>query len=318
MRQPELEVTEGREASSGLATLRGLLISMRLKQWTKNFLLYLALIFTVNLYWSPQDLAQLVGHLAVTTLAFVLFCLLSSAIYLVNDLVDLDRDRNHPVKRYRPLPSGRLKPGVAVAATVVLLVVAVPCSFLLNASFGFIALVYVAITLSYSFFLKHVVIIDVFTIAAGYVLRAVAGAAVIGVPVSPWLYVCTILGALFLGFSKRRHELTLLNDDATAHRAILAEYTPQLLDEILAVVTSSTVMAYSLYTFTAENLPRNHAMMLTIPFVLYGIFRYLYLVHRKNQGGSPEEVLLRDKPIIADIALWLFTVTAILFAYRGQ
>jgi 4-hydroxybenzoate polyprenyltransferase len=191
-----------------------------------------------------------------------------------------------------------------------------PFSWWFNPAFGLVATWYFLVQVAYSLALKNMVLIDVFTIAAGFVLRAVGGAVVISVAISPWLYLVTVLLSLFLGFSKRRHELVVLNDQAANHRQILREYTPELLEEILAVVTSSTVMAYSLYTFTYEKLPANHAMMLTIPFVIYGIFRYLYLVHLKNEGGSPEEVLLGDRPFLINIILWGISVVVILGLFR--
>lgn len=289
--------------------LGGLLVAMRPKQWTKNGLIFGGLIFAFKL--GDAD------AVAVSVAAFALFCLVSSATYLINDLADLERDRKHPIKKRRPIAAGILRPAHVVVVAGLLLVLGLPLSFLLNPGYGFTVLAYVFLTLAYSAYLKHLVIIDVFTIAAGFVLRAMAGALAIAVPISPWLYVCTILGALFLGFTKRRHELLLLNDDAAKHRRILQEYSPELLDQMITIVTATTVIAYSLYTFSAENLPRNHAMMLTIPFVLYGIFRYLYLVHQRDAGGSPEEVLLRDRPLLADIALWGLTSIAVLYLFRG-
>lgn len=287
-----------------------LIAAMRPKQWTKNALLFVGLIFAFKL----GD-ARLV---ALSGLGFVLFCLLSSAMYLINDLADLEQDRQHPLKKHRPLAAGLLSPKLAGVVAGILLCASLPISFVLGTGFGFVALAYVVLTLAYSSFLKHVVIVDVFTIAAGFVLRGMAGALAIDVPISPWLYVCTILGALFLALTKRRHELLLLNDGAGAHRRILEEYTPYLLDQMIMIVTSTTLIAYSLYTFSAENLPKNHAMMVTIPFVLYGIFRYLYLAHQKDAGGSPEDVLLRDRPLLADIVLWAITSSAVLYLFRNQ
>lgn len=298
--------------------LTHLLVEMRPKQWTKNAVIFLAFVFSINQYWKPLELSRVPILLALTALAFVLFCLVSSSVYLINDMIDLDKDRKHPTKRRRPLAAGNLTIGQAITFLIVLLVVSLPLSFLVDLTFGLVAVGYFALNLAYSMALKNMVIVDVFAIAGGFVLRAVAGAVIIDVPITPWLYVCTMLGALFLGFSKRRHELVLLNDGATQHRAILKEYTPELLEEMIAVVTSSTVMAYSLYTFTAESLPSNRAMMLTIPFVLYGVFRYLYLIHLRNEGGSPEEILLKDKPLIVDIALWLITSVAILVLFRSS
>lgn len=286
--------------------LKGLLLTMRPKQWTKNLLIFAGIVFDVKLFVLP--------YLAKTLLAFVLFCLLSSAVYLVNDLADIEKDRQHPKKRHRPLASGELSPQVAIIATLVIMVVALPLAFWLSLPFGGIALTYVALMLAYSFRLKHIVIIDVLVVAAAYPLRAGAGTVVFPIErFSPWLYVCTLLGALLISIGKRRHELRLLENNAAHHRASLDEYSPALLDEMIAVVTSTTVIAYSLYTFSAPNLPGNHAMMLTIPFVLYGIFRYLYLIHRRNEGGSPEELFLKDRPLAVTVILWGLTVIAILY-----
>jgi len=286
--------------------LKGLLVSMRPKQWTKNLFVFAGLVFDEKLFNPPLFLK--------TALAFVLFCLISSSVYLINDLIDLERDRKHPKKRNRPLPSGQLHPRWAALAAILFLAISLPASFLLKPELGWIALGYFLTMLAYSFYLKHLVIIDVLAIAAGFVLRVMAGTVIAEVArFSPWLYFCTLLGALFLGFAKRRHEILLLNDRATQHRAILGEYTPKLLDQMIIVVTSTTIMAYCLYTFSAPNLPTNHAMMLTIPFVLYGVFRYLYLIHVRNEGGAPEEILIKDVPFIVNIALWILTSVIILY-----
>jgi 4-hydroxybenzoate polyprenyltransferase len=299
------------------ATVRALLRTLRPKQWAKNGLLYLALLFTINQYWDPTNLAQLLTLVGRVTVGVLLFSAVSSAVYVLNDLRDIEQDRAHPRKRFRPLPAGLISPRLAGVTAAVIATVALVLSLILSPPFFAIVLIYGVIQIAYSYKLKHVVILDVFTIASGFVLRTVAGALIIGVPVSPWLYLCTILGALFLGFAKRRQEIVLLQEGASEHRRILEEYSPQLLDEILAVITSSTVMAYALYTFTAENLPKNHAMMATIPFVLYGIFRYLYLIHHRQLGGSPEEVLFSDRPLIATIGLWGLTVAGILMWFRN-
>ena len=284
----------------------GLLKTMRPKQWTKNIVIFAALVFDEKLF-VPELLAK-------TVAAFVLFCLISSAVYLINDLVDIEKDRQHPAKRHRPLASGQLKPSVALVAAVLIPLICLPLSFALTPFFGLVALTYLAVMIAYSFVLKNIVIIDVLTIAAGFVLRVAAGAIVVEVErFSPWLYVCMTLLALFQGFGKRRHELVLLEGNANEHRPSLNEYNLQLLDEMIAVVTSATVVAYSLYTFSAPNLPANHAMMLTIPFVLYCIFRYLYLMHFKKEGGSPEEILLKDKPLIIAFGLWSLAVIVIMY-----
>ncbi len=286
--------------------LINLLKTMRPKQWPKNVFIFTALVFVEQLF-APIPLLK-------TIAAFALFCLLSSTVYIINDVADIEKDRRHPTKRLRPLPSGQLKPSVAIAAGVLILLITLPLSFLLNVQFGFVALAYLLLMITYSFVLKNFVILDVLTVAAGFVLRAVAGAVVISVPISPWLYVCTTLLALFIGISRRRHELILLAESANEHRASLNEYTLPLLDQMIAVVTSATIIAYSLYTFSAPNLPSNHTMMLTIPFVLYGLLRYLYLIHVEGKGGTPEEIFFSDLPLIIDLGLWALAVIAILYS----
>ena len=288
--------------------LTNLLKTMRPKQWPKNVFIFTALVFDEKLF-TPFLLLK-------TVAAFILFCLTSSAVYLINDVADIEKDRQHPTKRLRPLPSGQLKPSVAIAAGVLIPLVTLPLSFLLDLYFGFIVLAYLVTMIVYSFVLKNIVILDVLTVATGFVLRVAAGAIVVKVErFSPWLYICTTLVALFISISRRRHELILLAENANEHRASLNEYNLPLLDEMIAVVTSTTVIAYSFYTFSAPNLPPNHAMMLTIPFVLYGLFRYLYLIHVENKGGTPEEIFLSDLPLIIDLGLWGLAVIAILYLF---
>lgn len=296
-----------------------LIKEMRPVQWTKNGLLFIVLIFAL-----PQLIAPGAPPLTTTILrafaGFALFCLFSSSIYIINDLRDRERDRLNPRTAKRPIASGALKPGIALAVVVVMLPVTFVLSYLLSPWFALAGAIYIAKDLGYSFGLKHVVIIDVFLIAAGFTIRAVAGALAIGVTISPWLYVVTTLGALFLGLNKRKHEILLLNTDAGSHRKVLDEYSPALIEEMLAVITATTVMAYALYTFTADNLPprlrENHLMMLTVPFALYGIFRYLYLVYQKDQGSTPEEVLIHDRPLLICIILWGLTAGLLLLIFR--
>jgi 4-hydroxybenzoate polyprenyltransferase len=286
--------------------LKALLQTMRPKQWIKNVFIFGALVFDNKLF-DPVYLLR-------TLAAFVMFCLVSSTVYIINDLGDIKKDRLHPIKRNRPLASGRLKPPVAVGGVVGILVVLLPLAFALDLSFGIIALAYLVNNLLYTFWLKNVVIIDVLSIAAGFVLRVGAGVAVIPTErFSPWIYVCMTLLALFLGFGKRRHELALLATDANNHRQVLEDYNLPFLDEMMGVVTASTVMAYATYTFSAEGLPSNHSMMLTVPFVLYAIFRYLYLIHVRGEGGAPEEILLSDRPFLLDVTLWGILVVLLLY-----
>lgn len=290
----------------GMSFIKPLLETMRPRQWPKNGFVFGALLFDRQVL----DLSSLGRTLA----AFVLLCLMSSAVYVMNDLADVDSDRQHPTKRQRPLPSGRLSPTVARVATAVLTVVSLAAGYVLSPALALVLLAYWLIQVAYTFRLKHVVLLDVLIIATGFVLRVAAGVTVIEVErFSPWLYVCMALLALFMALGKRRHELVLLGQNASNHRAILGEYSLDLIDRLIGIVTTSTLVAYSLYTFLAEGLPENHLMMLTIPFVLYALFRYLYLIHVRQEGGAPEEVLLRDRPLQANLALWLVTVFVALY-----
>ena len=308
--------TETRRAGA-LPQLRYLLRSMRPRQWTKNGIVFLALVFAVGQEYHLTDLSTWVPKALESLVAFACFALVSSADYLINDIRDIEADRAHPWKRRRPIAAGLLPINTAWTWAVILAVVGNAGAFALNWKMGLVILGYTVLMLAYSYRLKHVVLLDLMVIAAGFVLRAMAGALAIDVPISPWLYVVTALGALFLGINKRRAELELLQDEAGNHRRILDEYTLPLLDQMGSTVTAAVLMAYGLYTFTAEGLPKNHSMMLTIPFVLYGIFRYLYLVNVKKEGGSPEEVLLRDIPIMLTLAGWVITAGIVLLVARG-
>jgi len=282
--------------------------SMRPRQWTKNLILFAALIFSQNIF-SPLLLFRAVA-------AFAIFCFLSGCVYIINDLLDLKQDQIHPIKSKRPLASGKLKPATAVIAAIALFCLSFgSAAAFTNLTFMLVALIYFVLQLAYSTLLKHVVILDVFCIAAGFVLRAIGGAEVIDVPFSTWLLFCTMLLSLFLALSKRRHELLLLEDDAVHHRKILFEYSPYLLDQMISVVTASTVITYTLYTVSEDTVSKfgTDRLKFTIPFVLYGIFRYLYLIHQKNEGGSPEHVLLNDLPLIICILLYGLTVGLILY-----
>jgi 4-hydroxybenzoate polyprenyltransferase len=291
-----------------LQTLRALLISMRPKQWIKNVLIFTALVFDEKLL-DPQALLN-------TVAGFMLFCLVSSTVYILNDITDLEADRSHPKKRNRPIASGALPISIARWSIFLLLLVAFPLAYLLSSSFFLILLSYLFLSLAYSKWLKHIVIIDVFVLASFYVIRVIAGLTLIEVTrFSPWLYVVTTLLALYIGLGKRRAELTLLSDDAFAHRKVLDGYTAPLLDQYITIVSATTIVAYSLYTFSAPNLPENNSMMLTIPFAIYGILRYLYLVQTNQGGGAPEEVLLTDRPLQITMILWGLVVLVLLYQF---
>jgi 4-hydroxybenzoate polyprenyltransferase len=289
------------------SSLRDLFQLLRPTQWSKNTVLFAALIFAKHLF-VPSDLLTV-------ALGFLAFCSLASGAYVMNDLRDCERDREHPLKSLRPLPSGRVRRGTAVVLSIALVVTGMLSAIALQPEFGVLAGVYFVLQVAYTFWLKEAVILDVMSIAAGFVIRAVAGGVIIGVPVSPWLIICTFLLALFLGFSKRRHELVLLEARATDHRASLKEYSPYFLDQMIAVVTASTVVAYAIYTASPEVREKlgTDKLYLTIPFVLFGIFRYLYLVHQREEGGNPTQLLLTDQPLLIDVLLWIATAALLLY-----
>lgn len=289
-----------------LVQLKLLIRTMRPKQWPKNVFVWAALIFDVKLF-QPRPFLY-------TLLAFVLFCLISSAVYIINDLVDIEKDRLHPSKRNRPLASGALRKGVAIAAAIAIVGVSLPVTLWLDRGLALVLYGYLALMIAYSFWLKNIVIVDVLTIAAGFVLRVAAGVVVVQTErFSPWIYVCMTLLALFLAIGKRRQEIMLLQGNSNNTRRILEEYNLRFLDEMLALVSSSTVMAYSLYTFSAPNLPPNHTMMLTVPFVLYGLFRYLYLIHVKGETEPPDVVALKDRALQIDMLLFGLVVFVVFY-----
>jgi len=284
--------------------------SIRPQQWLKNLFIFAPLIFSENIFNRSMFLQSL--------LAFAVFCLLSGALYILNDLKDIEEDRLHPIKSKRPLAAGELKKRQAIAAFVILSFISLLFASLVNEEFLWVCLLYYFLQIAYSFALKHVVILDVFIVASGFFLRVIAGAVAIQVQISPWLLICTTLLALFLALSKRRHEILLLDEEAVNHRPILKEYSPYLLDQMISVVTASTVIAYCLYTISGETIEKfgTNKLILTIPFVLYGIFRYLYLIHQKAEGGTPETLILKDRPLLFDIFLWI--ISAALIIYFGR
>jgi 4-hydroxybenzoate polyprenyltransferase len=295
---------------------RALVVSMRPKQWTKNLIIFFALLFTVGEAWSPGDASGAGPLIRDAVFAFLLFCALSGAIYLINDVVDHDRDRAHPKKRRRPVASGQLPPTVALGAAGVIIGVSMALSFLLRTDFGWVALSYTALMTAYSLALKRMVILDVFSIGSGFVLRAIAGAAVLSVPISPWLYICTGLGALVIALGKRRSELVAAGEGAGEQRDSLRGYSLKLINQLTYAVVPGTLVAYILYTLTAENMPDNFAMAITIPFVLYGLVRYVYLVNVRGLGENPEDLLISDTHLVATVALWLVASTLVLAFFR--
>jgi len=284
--------------------------AMRPKQWAKNLVIFAALVFDRQLgFDNPRPFLH-------TLAGFAIFCLLSGVIYLINDIADVEADRLHPVKRKRPIASGALPIPVANAAIIILLLTILPISYLLSASFAAVAAGYLLLNLAYSKWLKHVPLLDVFSIALGFVLRVGAGVTLIQVArFSPWLYMVTTLASLYIGFGKRRAEIALLEEAANSHRKALGGYTLELLDQYITIVSATTIVAYSLYTFSAPNLPANHIMMLTIPFVIYGIFRYLFLVKAGDSVGTPEDVLFSDRPLQVTMLLWGAAILAIFYFY---
>lgn len=290
-----------------MSLAKEILLTLRPRQWVKNVVIFAAIIFSQNLFHLP-----LLGR---TVLAFLIFCLLSGVVYIFNDLMDAENDRLHPVKKNRPIAAGRLAPAQAAAVMGALFVLAILAAYRLGTPFLITSLSYLALFIFYSLKLKHVVILDLLAIAGGFVIRAVAGAVAISVAISHWLLLCTILLALFLGLAKRRHELILLATQAREHRKILAEYSPHLLDQMISVVTSSTVVVYALYTMSPETVEKfkTDDLVFTVPFVLYGIFRYLYLVHQRQEGGSPERLLFSDRHLLINVVAWVITVWLIIY-----
>lgn len=325
----------GLEQVNPATSLRFLLKAMRPKQWVKNAFVFAGIVFAgQHLFTQPWALARVAA-------AFVLFSLISGCVYLINDLADIEQDRQHPRKRYRPLASGQLSPKLASGAAIGISVVSLASPFLLGAivplpsgaaplwqrlessgalgwyAFGLVLLAYFILQLEYTFRLKHVVILDLFAIAAGFVLRAVGGAVVLQVIITPWWLVCVLLLALFLGLGKRRNELLVLESGAGSHRRILEEYSPHFLEHLITIDVACTIIAYSLATFTAPSVPQKPypLLMVTIPFVIYALFRYLYLMYQRGEGGTPEELLFEDRPLLVSIALWGALVIGILLFF---
>lgn len=280
-------------------TLRDIMISMRPRQWVKNGLVFTGVIFAGKLGEA--------GAIARSFVAFAVFCALSGAVYLVNDVRDREQDRRHEAKRLRPVASGALPPGTAIAAAAVLATAALVASLALGVPFAVASVAFLLLQAAYTFVLKHVVVLDVLAIAAGFVVRALAGILAISVSVSPWLLSCAALLATFLGLAKRRHELLLLQEAAEEHRAALGHYKTRSVDAALWVLTAVTIAAYALYAFLSATAQRHGLLLLTVPFVVFGLMRYRYLVYRHDVGGKPEEVLLTDVPMVVDVTLWLVT-----------
>jgi 4-hydroxybenzoate polyprenyltransferase len=280
---------------------------MRLQQWIKNFFLFAALVFAGHLRIADDVIKSAVG--------FLLFSFVASSVYIFNDIIDLEKDKEHPIKSKRPLPSGKLQVSTAFTVSIALAFTGLLVGWIVNVEFGAILLIYIIINIIYSLKLKETVILDVMTIAAGFVLRVVAGAVLISVPTSEWLIICTVLLSLFLGFSKRRHELTILESHANTHRAVLQHYSPYFLDQMIGIVTASTVMSYTLYTISEDTVMKfgTKHLIYTVPFVLYGIFRYLYLVHKKEEGGNPTKIALTDRPLLINLVLWFLTASYIIY-----
>ena len=290
--------------------MKSLLKLMRLKQFNKNLFVFAPLVFSKRLFDWHSFFDVFV--------AFILFCLASSSVYIFNDIKDIESDRQHPQKRFRPLPSGEVSVTVARILSAALGIVCLIFSFLLSLQFGLTVLIYIIINLFYSIALKNIVILDVMVIAAGFVLRVLGGAVIVDIYPSSWLIICTILLSLFMGFSKRRHELALLSEDSALHRKVLEHYSPYFLDQMISVVTAATVMSYMLYTVSDQTVVfvGTRHLIWTVPFVFYGIFRYLYLVHQKEEGSDPAELMIKDRPLLIDILLWAISCILIIYVFK--
>ena len=319
---------------ASIPSLKAIIKESRPKQMVKNGLVLVPLFFTINIWYSSDDIAGMAAIVGRAFTALGIFVLLSAAIYFINDSIDVERDRVHPRKKFRPIAAGRISIPWAIVIAITMIVAALAIATLISLPMVISAAAYLATNIAYSWWLKNIVLLDVMAVASGFVIRAVAGSiaidhAIIGqsgssteldLTISPWLYVVTALGALFLTLAKRRNELSITGDNAEAQRWILSEYTVPLLDNLINVVATATLISYTLYTFstgvTEANVPSNHSMMLTIPFVAYGVLRYLYLIHIKGVGEAPEEILIKDKPLMINIFLWLITGSSVLMWTR--
>ena len=295
--------------------VRGTIRTMRPHQWIKNIFIFGALAFSEEHLWRNTS------AILTVVAGFFIFCAAASSIYLLNDVVDVEKDRAHPRKRHRPIAAGIVPIPLAMIMAGVMLVVALVGAWLVDGDLDFmwIILTYLVVQgVLYSYFLKNIVILDIFTIAAGFVLRAISGALVLDIAITPWLLLCMGLLAIFLGLGKRRAELVLLTDGAVTHRKILQEYSIEMIDQMLSIVTAATIIAYTLFTFTSRTMPLEPypVMMVTVPIVIYAIFRYLYIIHRHGGGGSPEELVLKDIPLAVSILTWGFTVLVLLIRFR--
>ena len=317
-----------------IPSLKAIIQESRPKQMVKNGLVLVPLFFTVNIWFSSDDIGGMAAIIGRAFTALGIFVLLSAAIYFINDSVDAERDRAHPRKKFRPIAAGRISIRWAIGIAVTIIVVALAISTLISIPMVITAAAYLATNIAYSCWLKNIVLLDVMAVASGFVIRAIAGSIAIdhaiisqsgssielNLTISPWLYVVTALGALFLALAKRRNELFIAGISSEAQRSILSEYTVPLLDNLINVVATATLISYTLYTFstgvTEANVPSNHSMMLTIPFVAYGVLRYLYLIHVKGLGEAPEEILIKDKPLMINIVLWLITGSSVLMWTR--
>lgn len=317
-----------------IPSLKAIIQESRPKQMVKNGLVLVPLFFTVNIWYSGDDIGGMAAIIGRAFTALGIFVLLSAAIYFINDWVDAEHDRAHPRKKFRPISAGKISTLWVIGIAVTMIVAALAISTLISIPMVITAAAYLATNIAYSWWLKNIVLIDVMAVASGFVIRAVAGSIAIdhaiinqsgsstelNLTISPWLYVVTALGALFVALAKRRNELSIAGINSEAQRSILSEYTVPLLDNLINVVATATLISYTLYTFstgvTEANVPSDHSMMLTIPFVAYGVLRYLYLIHVKGVGEAPEEILMKDKPLMINIVLWLITGSSVLMWSR--
>ena len=280
--------------------IKELIISMRPKQWYKNLVIFIGIVFSLKLL----DLSLWIDVIA----AFAVFCVVSGCLYIINDIIDIDKDKNHPKKCNRPIASGKLKTSNAWVAAIILIIAAFGVSYFINIWFLASAVTFFLLILIYSLFLKQLIIVDMMIISSGFVIRAIAGCAAAGVIVSPWLIICAFLLALFLAIGKRRHELVILGKNAGDHRKILDGYSTEMLDQMMNITTSALIMSYSIYTFFTGKI----YIMITIPFAFYGLFKYIYMVHAENFGGEPE-MLFKDKGMLLSMVIWAVLVIVVLY-----